>query len=227
LSLFQEFKHKAPSWYLFLNSPEIRNSFEQLEKFLTAQLKAQKVVYPARDNYFAALEKTPLEKVKVIILGQDPYHGEGQAQGLSFSVPENYPLPPSLKNIFKELVSDMACSAPTHGSLEHWASVGVLLLNTVLTVEKNKPASHAGKGWESITDEIIKTVSAEIPHCVFILWGSPAQKKKKLIDTKKHLVLESVHPSPLSSYRGFFGSKPFSTANKYLEKYQIAPIKWA
>lgn len=179
--------------------------------------------YPKEENIFKALELCALEDVCVVILGQDPYHGEGQAQGLAFSVPQGMKLPPSLRNIYKEMADDLNLeSLPESGDLSHWASQGVLLLNTVLTVEPAKAHSHAKKGWENLTDTIIKTVSAKSSPVVFILWGAPAQKKVKLIDSKKHLILKSPHPSPLSSYRGFFGSKPFSKTNAFLKK----KVKW-
>ncbi len=162
----------------------------------------------------------------MVILGQDPYHGPGQAHGLSFSVPEGVRFPPSLLNIFKELESDLGKEIPKSGNLERWAKQGVLLLNSVLTVEESKAAAHQKKGWEQFTDKIIEVVNAECDHVVFILWGAYAQKKAAFVDRKKHLVLESVHPSPLSSHRGFFGSKPFSQANKWLQSKGLGPIDW-
>ena len=165
--------------------------------------------------------------MKVVILGQDPYHGPGQAHGLCFSVQKGVDLPPSLQNIFKELKSDLGIEIPTHGCLDHWAEQGVLLLNSVLTVEQHRAASHQGKGWEQFTDAVIKYLNDEKQGIVFVLWGAYAQKKAAFVDRKKHLVMESPHPSPLSSHRGFFGSKPFSKINKYLISRGEKPIDWA
>ncbi len=197
-----------------------------LKNFLKSEYDAGKIIYPKKNEYFKALDLVPLDKVKVVILGQDPYHGPGQAHGLCFSVNEGVSQPPSLKNIFKELNSDLGIEIPKSGNLERWAQQGVLLLNSVLTVENDKAASHQKQGWEQFTDKIIETVNQECEHVVFILWGAYAQKKAFYVDRKKHLVLESVHPSPLSSHRGFFGSKPFSKTNTWLKKQGLAPIKW-
>lgn len=186
-----------------------------------------KTIYPLKENIFNAFQLTSFEKTKVIILGQDPYHGEGQAHGLSFSVQKGVKLPPSLKNIFKELESDIGISIPKDGDLSAWSKQGVLLLNTVLTVEKAKPASHQKKGWEEFSELVLKTLSDNKENLVFILWGTPAQKLSKFINADKHLVIKSVHPSPLSSYRGFFGSKPFSSANNYLKHNKISEIDWS
>lgn len=199
---------------------------QALKQFLRQEAQAGKSLYPAAKNIFAALDSTPFEQVKVVILGQDPYHGPHQAHGLSFSVPQGVPTPPSLQNIFKELHTDLRLPIPPHGHLAGWASQGVLLLNNVLTVEAGKAGSHHGQGWELFTDRIVQLLNERREHLVFILWGSPAQKKAATVDPKKHCVLKSVHPSPLSAYRGFFGSKPFSKANTYLSAHGIKPIDW-
>jgi uracil-DNA glycosylase len=214
------------SWQNSLKAEGNSSYFKELQSFLDAETKKGKVIFPAKENIFKALELTPLENVKVVILGQDPYHGQGQAHGLAFSVNKGVPLPPSLVNIFKELKSDLGLEIPHHGNLEAWARQGVLLLNTVLTVEQSRPGSHHGMGWEQFTDKIIEVLNQEKENLVFILWGSPAQKKAKIVDSKRHLILSSVHPSPLSSYRGFFGSKPFSKTNAFLASKKITPINW-
>ena len=184
-------------------------------------------VYPERQNVFAALKETPLDKVKVVILGQDPYPNPDQAQGLSFSVPATMALPKSLINIYKELADDLNVDAPKDGDLRRWAKQGVLLLNTVLTVPAHHAGGHASEVWEPLTDEIIKLVAQRDQATVFILWGKQAQNKKSLIQGEKNLVLQAPHPSPLSAYRGFFGSKPFSQTNDFLQKNNRLPIKWA
>lgn len=199
--------------------------FKILEKTLSLAYK-QEIIYPPKTEIFTALNLTPFNKVKVIILGQDPYHRPGQANGLSFSVKKGIKLPPSLVNIFKELNSDLNIPTPKDGNLESWAKEGVLMLNNQLTVVEGKPMSHKDIGWNELTDKIIEHLNNERENLVFILWGAPAQKKAKAVDTKKHLVIKSVHPSPLSSYRGFFGSKPFSQANAYLKSKGIKPINW-
>ncbi len=214
------------SWQTHLLDAPTKTLLQELDSFIRGEEEKGKTCYPARENIFAALNSTPFEKVKVVILGQDPYHGPGQAHGLSFSVPKGVKLPPSLVNIFKELSSDLGLSQPSHGNLTSWAAQGVLLLNTTLTVEAGKAGSHHGHGWELFTDKIIQVLSEKKEHVVFILWGSPAQKKAESVDQKKHLLLKSVHPSPLSSYRGFFGSKPFSKTNDYLKSQGIKPIDW-
>lgn len=188
--------------------------------------RKSKTIYPAATDVFRAFAACPFEQVKVVILGQDPYHGEGQAHGLSFSVKRGVRPPPSLVNIFKELKSDVGVETPTHGDLTRWAEQGVLLLNTVLTVEHGKAGSHHGKGWELLTDHVIDVLNSRKEHLVFILWGAPAQKKASRVDATRHLMLKSVHPSPLSSYRGFFGSKPFSQSNAYLQSMGKTPIDW-
>jgi len=187
---------------------------------------ARGAVYPPKGKRFNAYDTTPFEQVKVVILGQDPYHGPNQAHGLAFSVQEGVELPPSLKNIFKELHDDTECPVPANGTLTHWAEEGVFLLNTVLTVRASEAHSHKGKGWERFTDATIRLISEEREHVVFILWGKPAQQKASLIDEKRHLILCAPHPSPLSAYRGFFGSNPFSKANAYLRDNGVAPVDW-
>ncbi|MFP5520294.1 MAG: uracil-DNA glycosylase [Bdellovibrionia bacterium] len=214
------------SWKDKLIAEFEKSYMKDLKEFLKKEYDAKKTIYPKGDEYFAALNHTPFEKVKVVILGQDPYHGEGQAHGLCFSVRKGVALPPSLQNIYKELKSDLGVESPGHGDLSSWADQGVLLLNSVLTVEAGMAASHQGKGWEIFTDRIIQLLNDEREHLVFILWGAYAQKKGAFIDRKKHLVLESPHPSPLSAHRGFFGTKPFSAANQYLEKNGLSPVDW-
>lgn len=199
---------------------------QEIKEFLHEQKEAGKTFYPKEENVFQALKLTPLEEVRVVILGQDPYHGENQAQGLAFSVPDDQKLPPSLRNIFKELSDDLGIPSPKKGDLTSWAKQGVLLLNTVLTVEAGKAGSHHNRGWEAFTDEVLKAVNRERNNVVFILWGSPAQKKASLIDESRNLILRSAHPSPLSSYRGFFGSKPFSKTNEYLRSHGLKEIRW-
>jgi uracil-DNA glycosylase len=209
-----------------LSTPQAR----QLGGWLRAEEAAGKAIYPPRGTRLRALELTPLEEVRVVILGQDPYHGPGQAHGLSFSVPDGVALPPSLRNIYAELHEDCGIAPAANGNLERWAMSGVLLLNNTLTVEAGKAASHAGKGWEAITDAVVAAVAARATPCVFILWGSHAQGKASRIPglgaPDNHLVLKAPHPSPLSSYRGFFGSKPFSKANAFLEGQGAACVEW-
>lgn len=216
----------SDSWLKHLKNEFEEDYMKQLKVFLAGEYKKNKTIFPAAKNYFAALDLVPVESVKVVILGQDPYHGAGQAHGLSFSVLEGVRFPPSLQNIFKELKEDMGCDIPKSGDLTRWAEQGVLLLNSVLTVEQDKAASHQKQGWETFTDKIISVVNENCDHVVFILWGSYAQKKAQFVDRKKHFVIESVHPSPLSSHRGFFGSKPFSKANNWLKEKNIKPIDW-
>lgn len=214
------------SWKRKLEGEFATERMQRLKSFLSEQYKSGKTIYPRGDEYFAAMNLTPFDKVKVVIVGQDPYHGPGQAHGLCFSVREGVRFPPSLLNIFKELHDDVGVQIPKSGSLAKWAEQGVLLLNAVLTVEDGKAAAHQGKGWEEFTDKIIHLLNEEKENLVFILWGSYAQKKASFVDRKKHLVLESVHPSPLSAHRGFFGTKPFSKANAYLRAKGITEINW-
>lgn len=199
--------------------------YKELYKFVIDEYKNY-VVYPNPEDIFNAFHLTPLSKVKVVIIGQDPYHNENQAHGLCFSVKPHVDIPPSLVNIFKELKDDLGCYIPNNGCLEKWAKQGVLLLNTVLTVRAHRAFSHQGKGWEYFTDAVIKAVNDLDRPVVFILWGKPAQSKKKMLTNKKHLILEAPHPSPLSASRGFFGSKPFSKTNEFLIKNNMEPIDW-
>lgn len=199
--------------------------YQQLRAFLIEEYR-RGVVYPDMYDIFNALHYTPYSKTKVCILGQDPYHGPGQAHGLSFSVKPGVPPPPSLQNIFKELHDDLGCKIPNHGCLEHWARQGVLLLNTVLTVRRGQANSHRGKGWEQFTDRVIQLLNEREKPVVFILWGKNAQAKKAMIDATRHLVIESAHPSPYSAHAGFFGSRPFSRANEFLRRIGETPIDW-
>jgi uracil-DNA glycosylase len=219
-----------PSWQSALEPALTTPAARRLGGWLRAEEEAGKAIYPPRGSRLRALELTPLDRVKVVILGQDPYHGPGQAHGLSFSVPAGITPPPSLVNIFKELEADLGIPRPAHGTLEHWARQGVLLLNASLTVEAHRAGSHAGRGWEAITDAAVAAVATASQPTVFILWGSHAQKKAASIpelDGGSHLVLRSPHPSPLSAHRGFFGSKPFSRANAFLEAHGRGAIDWS
>lgn len=215
------------SWKKLLSDELKRPYMLELQDFLSSELKKGKTIYPQTDEIFAALNLTPFSQVKVVILGQDPYHGPGQAHGLCFSVKKGVKPPPSLVNIFKEMRDDLRFEMPNHGNLEAWAGQGVLLLNNVLTVEDGKAGSHHNRDWEKFTDKIIQLLNEKRENLVFILWGSPAQKKARAVDPSKHLILKSVHPSPLSSYRGFFGSKPFSQTNAYLKSQKLSPIDWS
>lgn len=215
-----------PSWTPIVK-PLFQQDFMKRLSHFVQQERANAVVFPPADLVFNALRLTPFDEVKVVILGQDPYHNIGQAHGLSFSVPAGIPHPPSLRNIFAELVTDIpGFEVPVSGDLTRWAQQGVLLLNATLTVRAHEAGSHQRRGWEDFTDHIIREISQRLEHVVFILWGSYAQKKARLVDSSKHLVLRSVHPSPLSVYRGFFGSKPFSQANHYLQANGRKPIDW-
>lgn len=213
------------SWYEVLQDAFDHESFHQLKAFLTEE-KKKHVIFPPGSQIFSAFDAAPFDHVKVVILGQDPYHGPGQAHGLCFSVNEGIAFPPSLINIFKELQQDIGMMPPKHGKLESWAQQGVLLLNTVLTVRQHEPESHKNKGWERFTDEVIRQVALKREHVVFLLWGNNAKAKIPLIDTSKHLVLTAAHPSPLSASRGFFGCRHFSKTNDYLIKNNIEPINW-
>lgn len=197
-----------------------------LGNFLRTEKAAGKEIYPPGPMIFNALNSTPLDQVKVVIIGQDPYHGPGQAHGLCFSVQPGVAIPPSLLNIYKELKRDLNLDMPSHGYLQSWAEQGVLLLNTSLTVERGQAGSHANQGWQPFTDRVIEVVSQHQPHLVFLLWGAHAQSKQRLIDTQKHLALRSPHPSPLSAHRGFLGNGHFSRCNKFLEQHGLAPIDW-
>ncbi|RSD27192.1 uracil-DNA glycosylase [Mesobacillus subterraneus] len=211
-------------------APLLAEEFEkpyylELRKFLIEEYKNE-TVYPEKEDIYNALRYTDYDNVKVVILGQDPYHGPGQAHGLSFSVKPGVTIPPSLRNIFKELNADLGCPIPDHGYLKKWADQGVLLLNTVMTVRKGEANSHKGKGWEIFTDQVINLLNEREKPVIFILWGKPAQNKLKLIDVNKHKIITSVHPSPLSARRGFFGSKPFSKVNEMLREQGDNEIDW-
>jgi len=213
------------SWKEQLNDEFGKDYFVKLTEFVREEYRTKKTFPPAK-LIFNAFEHTPFDKVKVVILGQDPYHNDGQAHGLCFSVPEGIPAPPSLVNIFKEINRDLGIPVPKSGDLTRWASQGVLLLNATLTVQAHLAGSHQRKGWEQFTDAAIHKLAEEREGLVFILWGAYAQKKAAFIDTSKHLVLKSVHPSPLSAHNGFFGNNHFSEANKYLESRNISPVEW-
>lgn len=219
-------KNIDKTWLKEIDNEFSKPYFLNLEQFLQQRKNFGAVIFPPENEVFSALNLAKFNNLKVVILGQDPYHGQGQAHGLSFSVKEGIKLPPSLKNIYKELADDINCAIPTSGFLESWAKQGVLMLNAVLTVEQAQPNSHANKGWEQFTDSIIKTVSEKNKNIVFILWGAYAQKKENLIDQSKHLIIKSAHPSPFSARNGFFGSKPFSQTNNYLQSHGKQPINW-
>jgi len=215
------------SWKYGLSDFLLSPKMDALKTFLIEEKKADKVIYPPNHLIFNALNTTPLNRVKVVIIGQDPYHGPNQAHGLSFSVQKGVALPPSLRNIFHELHNDLGVKIPKHGDLTHWAEQGVLLLNAVLTVEAAQPTSHQKRGWEEFTDHVIDVLNEQREHIVFILWGAYAQRKGQRIDQNKHLVLKAAHPSPLSANRGgFFGCKVFSKTNNYLKQHGIEPIDW-
>ncbi|MGP1366212.1 MAG: uracil-DNA glycosylase [Schwartzia sp. (in: firmicutes)] len=212
-------------WAEYLNEELKQPYYQELRQFLIAEYR-RGCVYPDMYDIFNALHYTPYGAVKVVILGQDPYHGAGQAHGLSFSVQPGVAPPPSLRNIFKELQTDVGCRIPNHGCLTPWAKEGVLLLNTVLTVRAHEANSHRGRGWERFTDQIIAHLNAREKPLAFILWGTPARKKKSMIDTARHFVVESPHPSPLSAHYGFFGSRPFSKVNAFLARVGETPVEW-
>ncbi len=214
------------SWKTALKEEFKKPYFFELKQFLLGEKKQGKVIYPPGPQIFSALDLTPLDKVRVVILGQDPYHGPNQAHGLCFSVKPPTPIPPSLANIFMEMKADLNGEIPLNGDLTPWALQGVLLLNTVMTVEAHRAGSHRSKGWEKFTDAIIRTVNEQRDFVVFLLWGRDAIQKKVMIDSKKHLILEAPHPSPLSAYRGFFGSRPFSSVNRSLESRGLNKIDW-
>jgi uracil-DNA glycosylase len=226
MSELQDRVQLQPSWKSRIGGEFEQEYMQNLRQFLIREKGAGKVIYPEGKNIFNAMNLLPFEDVKVVIIGQDPYHGPGQAHGLCFSVLPGVAPPPSLKNIFQEIYTDLGIPPAGHGCLISWAQQGVLLLNSVLTVEQNRPASHQGKGWERFTDAIIQRLNSEHSGLVFFLWGSYAQKKGAIIDRKRHLVLQSVHPSPLSAHRGFFGNKHFSKANAYLQEHAKSPINW-
>ena len=214
------------SWFKELKTEFKKPYMRDLRSFLAKEKLKNRIVCPESSKIFYSLMLTPLESTKVVIIGQDPYHGEGQAQGLAFSVESDRAIPPSLVNIFKEIKSDMNIEPPIHGDLSNWSKQGVLLLNSVLTVEKGNPASHAGRGWEGFTDKIIEILNKR-DGLVFLLWGAHAQKKGLTIDRRRHLVLEAPHPSPLSAHRGFFGCKHFSKTNKFLRERRDLEIQWS
>ena len=214
------------SWFKELKTEFKKPYMKDLRSFLAKEKLKNRIVCPESSKIFYSLMLTPLESTKVVIIGQDPYHGEGQAQGLAFSVESDRAIPPSLVNIFKEIKSDMNIEPPIHGDLSNWSRQGVLLLNSVLTVEKGNPASHAGRGWEVFTDKIIEILNKR-DGLVFLLWGAHAQKKGLTIDRRRHLVLEAPHPSPLSAHRGFFGCKHFSKTNKFLRERRDLEIQWS
>jgi uracil-DNA glycosylase len=214
------------SWKDQLAAEFAADYMAELSQFLRDEKAAGKSIYPPNNEIFAAFDMTPFAKVKVVILGQDPYHRPGQAHGLSFSVRPDIMPPPSLANIYREMASDLGLARPTHGNLEAWARQGVLLLNTSLTVEDGKPGSHSGKGWERFTDTAIAALNGARKNLVFILWGRKAQQKGAKIDRQRHLVIESAHPSPLAAHNGFWNSRPFSRTNDYLCAHAITPIDW-
>lgn len=213
-------------WDKLLSDQWDMEYYKKLRSFLVQEYKTR-TIYPDMNDIFNALKYTPYSDVKVVILGQDPYHGANQAHGLSFSVQKGIKQPPSLKNIFAEIKDDLGITPPTHGELTYWAKQGVLLLNTVLTVRETTPNSHKNKGWENLTDHIIKLLNDSNNHIAFLLWGNNARQKSKYITNKNHLVLESVHPSPLSAYNGFFGCKHFSKVNEFLKENRIKEIDWS
>lgn len=213
------------SWKDLLKDEFSKPYFEEISTFLRAEKKSGKKIYPPGKMIFNAFEMTPVEKVKVVIIGQDPYHGFGQAMGLCFSVPQNIAMPPSVKNIYKELITDIGIDMPSHADLTPWANQGVLLLNAILTVEHKKPASHRKIGWQNFTDAAITEISKYRENLVFMLWGNFAKSKSDFIDSTKHLILKSAHPSPFS-VQSFYGNKHFSKANSYLLKHQKEPIDW-
>ena len=215
----------AEDWKQILNEEFSKPYFEELVKFVKEEY-ASREIFPKGSNIFRAFDKCPLDKLKVVIIGQDPYHGPGQANGLCFSVGEGVPFPPSLQNIFKEVHSDIGTPIPESGELDRWAEQGVLMLNAVLTVRAHEAASHAGRGWEHFTDAVVRAIAERKEGVVYMLWGSYAQKKGAIADPRRNLILRAVHPSPLSAYRGFFGCKHFSQANDYLRSIGKEPIIW-
>lgn len=214
-----------PSWGSALAAEFQQPYFQQLTDFVRAEYAAG-VCYPPGGLIFNAFNTTPIDRVRVVILGQDPYHGPGQAHGLCFSVQDGVPFPPSLKNIFQEVHDETGAPIPATGNLTRWAEQGVFLLNTCLSVRQHQAFSHSGKGWEQFTDAVIRTISERCNNVVFILWGAPAGRKASLIDASRHLILRSAHPSPLSAYRGFFGCGHFTAANQYLQQHGLSPIIW-
>tara|TARA_B100001093_G_scaffold426297_1_gene420212 strand:- start:1464 stop:2141 length:678 start_codon:yes stop_codon:yes gene_type:complete len=218
-------EYLSAEWKKILNPEFDKSYFKALQLFIEKE-RADQQIYPCQESMFSAFERTPPKQIKVVILGQDPYHNLHQANGLSFSVGKNTKIPPTLKNIFRELSTDIGCRIPAHGDLKPWAMQGVFLLNTCLTVRAHQPGSHQNKGWEIFTDQVIKLISNNFKNIVFILWGAYAKKKEFYIDTNKHLILSSTHPSPFSARKGFFGSKPFSKCNDYLTSLNKKKIDW-
>ena len=214
------------SWKIELEDEFNSSYMSELRFFLKEQLSKGKIIFPPMNKIFNAFNLTPFQNVKVVIVGQDPYHGYGQANGLSFSVEDFVKIPPSLRNIYKELYTDLRIISPENGNLQNWAKQGVLLLNSCLTVEKGLPGSHQDKGWETFTSKVLKVINIKKNNVAFILWGKKAQEKGKFLDKNRHLVIQSNHPSPFSAHRGFFGSKPFSITNNYLNINKIKPINW-
>ena len=212
-------------WQEFIDNETKQEYFQHLKQFLINEYDTKKI-YPAKKDLFRCFDLTDFKDVKVVILGQDPYHGVNQAHGLCFSVNKGIKIPPSLVNIYKEIHNDIGCDIPSHGDLSKWASEGVLLLNTIMSVEDSKPMAHANKGWEIFTDRVIKKLNDDDTPKVFLLWGTPSRKKKNLITNSNHLILETVHPSPLSAYNGFFGCKHFSKTNEFLRQHGRKEINW-
>lgn len=215
-----------PAWQRLLGEALQAPRMQALRQFLRDEVAAGKSIFPSADRIFAALDATPPDRVRVVVLGQDPYHGPGQAHGLSFSVPRGVPIPPSLRNIYRALDQDLGIAPAAHGDLSAWAEQGVLLLNAVLTVEAGKAGSHQGRGWEQFTDAIVAALNQRATPLVFMLWGKPAQQKGAIIDRDRHCVLKAPHPSPLSAYRGFFDCGHFSAANQFLVAHGLSPIDW-
>ncbi|HRG58255.1 MAG TPA: uracil-DNA glycosylase [Bacteroidia bacterium] len=215
------------SWKNILSGEFQQEYFKEIKSFILHEKSLGKVVYPPGNLIFNAFNLTPFDKVKVVIIGQDPYHGEGQAHGLSFSVPYGVKPPPSLQNIYKEIAQEFGFEMPIHGNLESWALQGVLLLNAILTVNANEPASHKAAGWENFTNAVIHHLSSKKENLVFLLWGKFAQNKDLIIDSRKHLILKAAHPSPFSAYQGFFGCKHFSMTNDFLKSKMLSPIDWS
>ena len=215
-----------PSWKLRIGKCFLQPAMQELSAFLRQRKAAGVRIFPPGQQMFAAFDATPFDRVRVVILGQDPYHGFGQAHGLSFSVPPGIPIPPSLANIYKELQDNLGIQRPNHGCLIPWAHQGVLLLNAVLSVEEGRPGSHQNKGWETLTDYVISTLNQECEGLIFLLWGSYAQAKGKIIDQRRHYVLKAPHPSPLSAHRGFLGCRHFQLTNEYLTRKHQDPIDW-
>ena len=223
-----KWKNPLPSdWMDVLGEEFLKDYMVNLRAFLAAEISQKKILYPHGKDIFSAFDLTPFQKVKVIIIGQDPYHGPGQAHGLSFSVRPGVRVPPSLQNIYKELESDLGIKPVCHGYLESWAKEGVLMLNNVLTVEKSKAGSHQNKGWEHFTDKVVEILNEQKENLVFLLWGAHAQRKGEKLNRKRHLVLESPHPSPFSAHRGFLGNKHFSKVNLYLDKMGLKKVDWS